>query len=222
MFKGSLLEAMVAHASENKKQTDKQQKILESAIRIFAEKGYTNTSTSEIAKAAGVAEGTIFRKYGTKDNLLLSVIVPFLKDLFPAIAEGVFNEVMTKDILSFEDFLRAFLKNRIDFFNENKEIFQIVVKEMLYNTELRNEMLPFFLENVSPRIAKIINVFKERGELADFPTRTIQKMVFTFIGGYFVSNFVLLPENGTDSEDKEIENIIRFVMNGVGTGKKPH
>ncbi len=220
MFKGSLLEAMVAHASDNKKQTDKQQKILESAIRIFAEKGYTNTSTSEIAKAAGVAEGTIFRKYGTKDNLLLSVIVPFIKDLFPAMAEGVFNEVMSKDILSFEDFLRAFLKNRIVFFKENMEIFQIVVKEMLYNVELRNELLPFFKENVSPRLIKVINIFKERGDLADIPTGLIQKMVFTFVGGYFVSHFVLLPENSFGDEDEEIENMIRFVMDGVRNRKE--
>nr|WP_272885668.1 TetR/AcrR family transcriptional regulator [Fictibacillus marinisediminis] len=211
---------MVAHASDNKKQTDKQQKILESAIRIFAEKGYTNTSTSEIAKAAGVAEGTIFRKYGTKDNLLLSVIVPFIKDLFPAMAEGVFNEVMSKDILSFEDFLRAFLKNRIVFFKENMEIFQIVVKEMLYNVELRKELLPFFKENVTPRLIKVINIFKERGDLADIPTGLIQKMVFTFVGGYFVSHFVLLPENSFGDEDEEIGNMIRFVMDGVRNRKE--
>ena len=40
-------------------------RILE-AVDMFGEKGYASTSTSEIAKRAGVAEGTIFRYYKTK------------------------------------------------------------------------------------------------------------------------------------------------------------
>lgn len=46
--------------------SEKQLKILEAAVEMFAEKGYAATSTSEIAKKAGVAEGTIFRHYKTK------------------------------------------------------------------------------------------------------------------------------------------------------------
>jgi AcrR family transcriptional regulator len=61
--------------------TEKQKKILESAIEIFAEKGYSATSTSEIAKKAGVAEGTIFRHYKTKKELLLSIVAPTMAKL---------------------------------------------------------------------------------------------------------------------------------------------
>lgn len=50
----------------NQDLTPKQAKILQAAVEIFAEKGYAATSTSEIAKRAGVAEGTIFRHYKTK------------------------------------------------------------------------------------------------------------------------------------------------------------
>ncbi|MFJ7975578.1 TetR/AcrR family transcriptional regulator [Peribacillus sp. JNUCC 23] len=213
MSKDNLLDVIIAQTKLTKKQTDKQQKIVETAIKLFAEKGYANTSTSEIAKAAMVAEGTIFRHYGTKDNLLLSVILPFIKDSIPTMAEEVFNEIMSKNIGCFEDFLRALLKNRIDFINENKEIFQIVVKELLYSDELRKELLPFFAENILDRIIKVINMYKERGELIDIPSNTIQRMIFTMIGGYFVSRFVLQPDNL--DEDAEIENLIRFMMDGL-------
>ena len=54
--------------------TEKQKKIIVSAIQSFAEKGYSATSTSEIAKKAGVAEGTIFRHYKTKKDLLLAIV----------------------------------------------------------------------------------------------------------------------------------------------------
>lgn len=213
MSKDNLLDVIIAQTKLTKKQTDKQQKIVETAIKLFAEKGYANTSTSEIAKAAMVAEGTIFRHYGTKDNLLLSVILPFIKDSIPTMAEEVFNEIMSKNIGCFEDFLRALLKNRIDFINENKEIFQIVVKELLYSDELRKELLPFFTENILDRLIKVINMYKERGELIDIPSNTIQRMIFTMIGGYFVSRFVLQPDKL--DEDAEIENLIRFMMDGL-------
>lgn len=58
--------------------TEKQKKILQAAIEIFAEKGYAATSTSEIAKKAGVAEGTIFRHYSSKEKLLLAIVAPTL------------------------------------------------------------------------------------------------------------------------------------------------
>jgi AcrR family transcriptional regulator len=211
----NLLDTLIAQTKLSKKQTHKQQKIVETAIKIFAEKGYANTSTSEIAKAAGVAEGTIFRHYGTKDNLLLSVILPFIKDSIPTIAEEAFTEIMSDNVLCFEDFLRAFLKNRIDFINKNKEIFKILVKEILYNEELRRELQPYFTKNMTHRIIKVINTYKESGELIDIPTSTLQRMLFTFVGGYFVSRFVFLPDNFVMDEEAEIENVIRLVMDGI-------
>jgi AcrR family transcriptional regulator len=211
----NLLDTLISQSKISKKQTNKQQKIFETAIKMFAEKGYANTSTSEIAKAAGVAEGTIFRHYGTKDNLLLSVILPFIKDSIPTIAEEAFNEIMSENVLCFEDFLRAFLKNRIDFINNNKEIFKILVKEILYNEELRRELQPYFTENMTHRIVKVINTYKESGELIDIPTSTLQRMLFTFVGGYFVSRFVFLPDNFVMDEEAEIENVIRLVLDGI-------
>jgi AcrR family transcriptional regulator len=213
--KHNLLDIMIAQTKLTKKQTNKQQKIVETAIKMFAEKGYANTSTSEIAKAANVAEGTIFRHFGTKDNLLLSVILPFIKESIPTLAEEVFNEIFSENVICFEDFLRALLKNRISFIKENKEIFQIVVKEFLYDEELRRELQPYFLENIVQRVIKVIDLFKERGELIDIPTSTVQRLMFTFVGGYFVSRFVLIPNYSIMDEEAEIEHVVRFVMDGV-------
>ena len=219
MPESNLLDSLIAQAKLSKKQTDKQKKIVESAIKLFAEKGYANTSTNEIAKAAGVAEGTIFRHYGTKDNLLLSLILPFLKDSIPTMAEGIFNEIRKERIICFEDFLRALLKNRLHFLHENRGIFRIFIKEFFYNDELRNEFLPLFSENIVPRIVKLIDLYKAQGELMDLPSDVIQRMLFTFVGGYFVSRFVLQQDDIIQDEEEEIEKVIRFVMDGIRNHK---
>lgn len=213
MRKDNLLDAILAQTTLSKKQTDKQQKIILTTIKLFAEKGYANTSTSEIAKAADVAEGTIFRHYGTKENLLLSVILPFLKESIPSMAEEVFKSIMTENVGSFEDFLRALIRNRMNFIKENKEIFQIVVKELLYDEDLRKELMPHFFENVIPRLLKVIELYQERGELRDYGN--IPTLIFTFIGGYFISRFVLQADDSVKDEEAEIDTMVQFVMNGI-------
>ncbi len=215
MSEDNFLDTIITQTKLSKKQTNKQQKIVETAIKMFAEKGYANTPTSEIAKTAGVAEGTIFRHYGTKDNLLLSVILPFLKESIPDVAEEIFNEVLSENIQCFEDFLRAFMKNRIGFLHENKEIFRVVVKELFYSEELRKEILPFFSKSILQHLNKVIDLYKERGELMDLPNETLIRMTLTFIGGYFVSRFVFWPDYSVENEEEEVEHIVRFVMDGV-------
>lgn len=217
MSGSSLLDEIMTKVNISTKQTEKQKKIIEAAIKIFADKGYSNTSTSEIAKLAGVAEGTIFKHYGTKDKLLLSLIVPYIKEFFPSIADEVVSTTMNNSITTFEEFLRALLKNRINFILENREIFQVIVKEMFYKEEIKNELLPLFYENISSRLIKIIDFFKERGELIDMPSETILKMLLTFFGGFLASRFVLL--NKEILSDAEIEDAIHFVLNGV---RKPN
>jgi AcrR family transcriptional regulator len=52
------------------KSADKRNAILAAATRLFAERGLTAAPTSEISKAAGVAEGTLFTYFKTKDDLI--------------------------------------------------------------------------------------------------------------------------------------------------------
>ena len=80
---------------------------------------------------------------------------------------------MNDTVTTFEEFLRAFLKNRNQFFAENREIFQVVIKEMIYKEELKNELLPYFFEIATPRFTEIVNLFKERGEPIDISSEKI-------------------------------------------------
>src|SRR4051794_17114401 len=52
---------------------DKRARILEAAVKIFAEKGFYNARVSEIAHVAGVADGTIYLYFKSKDDLLISL-----------------------------------------------------------------------------------------------------------------------------------------------------
>ena len=53
-----------------KKQTDKKNAILDSALALFVSQGFHATSTASIAKAAGVATGTLFHHFPSKDSII--------------------------------------------------------------------------------------------------------------------------------------------------------
>ncbi|HMI08046.1 MAG TPA: TetR/AcrR family transcriptional regulator [Flavobacterium sp.] len=54
---------------------DKQKEILAAALKLFVEFGFHGTPTSKIAKEAGVANGTLFHYYATKDELIISLYI---------------------------------------------------------------------------------------------------------------------------------------------------
>ena len=52
---------------------DKPQQIIEAAVRVFARKGYYNSRVSDIAREAGIAAGTIYLYFRTKDDILVTL-----------------------------------------------------------------------------------------------------------------------------------------------------
>ena len=63
MPKGKLLNGLIT-----------QQKVLRAAVALFLEKGYTKTTTGEIAKAAGIGQSSFFHVFPSKEALLLELV----------------------------------------------------------------------------------------------------------------------------------------------------
>jgi TetR/AcrR family transcriptional regulator, fatty acid metabolism regulator protein len=53
--------------------TSKRERILRAAVDVFAQNGYFNAKVSEIAKAAGVADGTIYLYFDNKEDVLITI-----------------------------------------------------------------------------------------------------------------------------------------------------
>lgn len=65
--------------------------IIEAAIACFIERGYTNTSMSDIIKASGLSSGSIYSHFSGKENILVSAVnerLENLKNLYAALPEG--------------------------------------------------------------------------------------------------------------------------------------
>src|SRR6187401_708070 len=60
-------------ADKDRDRGDKRERILTSALKVFAQKGFFGAKVSDVAEAAGVADGTIYLYFKSKDDLLISV-----------------------------------------------------------------------------------------------------------------------------------------------------
>ncbi|MCY7285149.1 MAG: TetR/AcrR family transcriptional regulator, partial [Cyanobacteria bacterium CAN_BIN43] len=72
-------------------EAETQTRILKAAQRLFARRGFEGTTTRELAKAAGVAEGTLFRYFENKKAILVEVAtqgwIEILTDLLTELSE---------------------------------------------------------------------------------------------------------------------------------------
>lgn len=71
--------------SERPEKTDKRDAILRAATDTFAARGFFNAQVADVARAAGVAAGTVYLYFRGKDDLLISIFERTMKE---AIAEG--------------------------------------------------------------------------------------------------------------------------------------
>jgi AcrR family transcriptional regulator len=225
MFKGETLMSdqewikELMSSTDKNEMSEKQQKILAAAIDIFSEKGYAASSTNEIAKKAGVAEGTIFRHYKTKKELLLAIVTPTMaKFVAPFFIKTFAKEVFENEYEHYSDFLRMIAKNRLEFVKKHFSVLKIFIQEIAFHDELREPYQKLFTEHVYPKFKKIIEHFQEKGEIIELPPESIIRMSISSIIGYILSRFLLFPTQDWD-DDKEIERIVEFVMYGL-SGKR--
>ena len=106
-----------------KKQKDARDRILQSALDEFSEKGFHATTIDSIAERAGMAKGTVYRYFKTKESL------------FNALKEDTiseFVELARQDLSREEDVLRiieSVIRMYLSFFEKNSAFFKVIVQE---------------------------------------------------------------------------------------------
>lgn len=219
LMEKNILDQLLEETRQTKKQTDKLTQIDNAAIELFSEKGFSNTSTKEIAIKAQVAEGTIFKHYGTKENLLLNILLKFIKVLIPAIKKDMIHKLEKQNFSSAESFIQYFIKDRINFIQDNTEIFKVFIKEIVYNESLRKNLISLHFEDVKSMFFRYFDMFKEKGELAEIDNEIIIKLLLKIVLSEAIWLFALSDNyKSLDIEKLTMELTYEF-LNGAGTNQ---
>ena len=114
----------------------RRKQILDAATQVFAEKGFHRATVKEIARVAGIADGTIYTYFASKTEVLLGI--------FHRLNESTEREqqLTPESKQDLRSFFTAYLRQRMALLWPNAEVFQAVLPEMLVNEELRAAVLP--------------------------------------------------------------------------------
>ena len=78
---------------------DKRERIINTAIKLFVKQGFENTPTSQISKEAGVASGTLFYHFNTKEELISEAYIYAKKGIFEDISKDFNKDDTYKETL---------------------------------------------------------------------------------------------------------------------------
>jgi AcrR family transcriptional regulator len=129
------MEATINRKSQQSQDTRK--RLIEAAARLFAERGYTNSSVAAIGDAAGVSRGLINHHFGSKENLLYEVIADLL---------GEWNELMVPAVEHTRgmETLHAILESFTDFAEQRRERAQLLFRLMAQAFDPSSDMVDEF------------------------------------------------------------------------------
>jgi AcrR family transcriptional regulator len=133
--------------------------ILDAAAAVFAEKGFHRATTKEIAKTAGVSEGTIYNYFDSKADLLIGIMTRLaeLEHLDEELADALQGEA--------HDFLIAISRHRMGLIQQNDEMIQAIMPEMLVNPALRERFYQQFMRPTMTLLEKYIQTRIELGHI---------------------------------------------------------
>ncbi len=197
--------------------SDKEKRILEAAISIFNKKGFSATTTNEIAKQAGVAEGTIFRYFKTKKDILSSLIVHMINLMSHKVVLASIEKILANSSnMTIEDVLRNVISDRLSLVTKFFPLFKVVMSEALFHEDIREALY----NNILVKANEIFKPFYERmvesGQIRNDIDYSI--IVRSVIGNIvmFILPKILYPDKLKPLEQEtEVNQIISVLMSGV-------
>jgi TetR/AcrR family fatty acid metabolism transcriptional regulator len=111
----------------------KRGRILDAAVRIFADKGFYNAKVSEIARVAGVADGTIYLYFKSKDDLLISLFEDRMEQVNANVRAALSTDVPPVDKL------RRLLQLHLELVEQNPHLAEVLTVELRQSTKFLKE-----------------------------------------------------------------------------------
>ncbi|WP_461206493.1 TetR/AcrR family transcriptional regulator [Clostridium sp. DL1XJH146] len=195
-----------------KKSEITKEKIISKSIEIISEKGYSATSTREIAKEAGVSEATIFKYFNTKEELLNKVVVNIIREFKRYTLEDSFPKLF-KDIKdkNGDEQLIAIIKERYGFLKTNMVTLKIILHEMFINEDVEN----IFKKEIWGNMEAILDGVLDKGKKEKiFRDDLDNKSITTTILGMLFSTLVFADITNV-SNVSLIDTFLGILLEGI-------
>jgi TetR/AcrR family fatty acid metabolism transcriptional regulator len=155
------------------RKSDKRRQILDAAIVVFAATGFHKSRVSDIAREAGVADGTIYLYFKSKDDVLISIFEEAMGEMIER------AEAAIKDLDDPLDRIVRFAMHHMENVEQNLTLAKVLQVELRLSNTFMKEYHPKRLREYMDIIGRAIDEGRERGLVrADVDSRIVRRALF--------------------------------------------
>jgi TetR/AcrR family fatty acid metabolism transcriptional regulator len=165
---------MAVHSSMARPRSDdKRARILQAAVKVFARRGYFASRVAEVARRAGVADGTIYLYFRNKEDILVSLF----DEVMSAHLEGKRRDLEPDAPAPVR--LRAIAERHLGLLGGNRDLAVVFQVELRQSTKFMERFTASWLQDYFALIAEVIEQGQREGSLrADLPVKIATKAFF--------------------------------------------
>jgi AcrR family transcriptional regulator len=183
--------------------------ILDAATTIFSEKGFHRSTIKDVAKEAGIADGTIYIYFENKTALLLGILNRLNES---DKRETYFEQSADMDI---DSFFRQHVRQRLEMFDQmGMDVVKIVLSEVLTNLDLRDM---YYQQVVAPTFELAQTYFQkwmDEGLIRRFDVSVTMRMITSMILGLLVLR--LMGDTTLEEQWQKLPDVIAdMVLYGI-------
>lgn len=186
---------------EMKKAEERRNEILDAADELFTQKGFDGTSTSNILEKVGIARGTLYYHFKSKEDIMDALIERYTSTMLAkarAIAED-------KSIAVNERILRVVMALNIQYENGGQEIMEHVHKPQ--NALMHRKIQQVVMNQVPPILTAIIRDGIEQGVYHTPYPYECMEMIIAYTNAVFDDDLVLM------TDEERAARIPAFIFN---------
>ncbi|NOX19821.1 MAG: TetR/AcrR family transcriptional regulator [Nitrospirae bacterium] len=190
--------------------------LLKAALELISRRGYLGATTKEIARKAGVTEITLFRHFGSKEQLFEQLLkeysfLPKLRDLIPKVKRLSAEEALLGIGLAFLDTLK-----------ERERLVKIMLSEMNIYPDKVKVIYSRFISELIDVLGKYFSELQKKGVLIKFDALTGARAFLGMIFSYFLSEVILQGRMINSREQSRIvKTYVNIFLHGV-VNRKGH
>jgi AcrR family transcriptional regulator len=188
------------------------QRIVNTALELFARQGITETTTRQIADRAEVNEVTLFRHFGNKHGLLLAVLQEFLQEylLLTQLGESLMSLELEREV-NLADFLQHYIQSSLQALENVPELMRSLVGEAgQYPLESRQALA----QGITQINGAIATALQEIGNHVQLPTdpMSLAKTINTCVLGYTIMVLTSDVELIWSSKEDFINSLVKILV----------
>ena len=184
--------------------------ILEAARKIFAKKGFRGVTVDQIAEEAGLAKGTLYQYYSSKQEIYLAALRHGVAELMEQTQQKV--EAARGIRLKLE----AFIRTRLNYMEENRDFFGVYHAEFGNITHLAsmNKEFRVLYQRQLQFLESVLQDARRSGEIRSVSIKTAATMIYEGTRGLMLRR--MLGWSNTTVE-QDIESLVSILWKGIGS-----